>query len=76
LLEYSVVLKEQYRRLWLSENRPMWLPNVMALWDRHVDFWTDQIHKFSRLRNDYNEGEPLPPPESVGLIEELAEAGR
>ncbi len=69
MLEYSVVLRDQYRKLWLTENRADWLPNNSALWDRHVDFWVDQIYKFKRLRSDFYEGIPLPPPDSIGLIE-------
>ena len=76
LLEYSVVLREQYRQLWLSENRPMWLPNMMALWDRHVDSWVDETRKFDRLRSDFDNGIALPPPESIGLVEVPAEGGK
>ena len=76
LLEYSVVLREQYRQLWLSENRPMWLPNRMAVWDRHVDSWVDEIRKFHRLRSDFDNGIELPPPESIGLVEVPAESGK
>ena len=75
MLEYSVVLRDQYRKLWLSENRADWLPNTLALWDRRVDFWVDQIDKFRRLRSDFNKGIPLPPPDSLGLVEVSPEDG-
>lgn len=73
LLEYSVALRGQYRKLWLSENRPGWLPNAMAAWDGHVNLWADKIREFRSIVTGYHEGIPLPPPDSLGLVDMSSE---
>ncbi|HVA01653.1 MAG TPA: glycoside hydrolase family 20 zincin-like fold domain-containing protein [Terriglobia bacterium] len=68
LRDYTTRLTEMYRKLWLSENLPTWLPNVLQLYQRNSDLWQDLIEKFAQIRNEYGQGRPLPSPESLGLL--------
>jgi hexosaminidase len=61
LRDYTTRLTQIYRDLWLSENLPDWLPNILQLYRRNGDLWQDLITKFSTIR------QPLPSPESLGL---------
>ncbi len=68
LRDYNTRLKEMYRKLWLSENLPTWLPNVLQLYDRNGRLWQDLIAKFAQIRSEYKQGKPLPSPDSLGLL--------
>jgi len=67
LRDYTTRLTEMYREVWLSENLPTWLPNILQLYRRNSDLWQDLITKFSRIHANYQQGQPLPSPESLGL---------
>jgi hexosaminidase len=68
LRDYTTRLRELYRELWLSENLPSWLPNMLQLYDRNSRLWQDLIAKFAAIRYDLGQGKALPAPESLGLI--------
>ena len=68
LRDYTTRLRELYRELWLSENFPGWLPNMLQLYDRNSQMWHDLIAKFAGIRYDLAHGKPLPSPESLGLL--------
>ncbi len=68
LRDYTTRLEEMYRHLWLSENLPTWLPNILALYRRNGDLWQDLISKYSTIRAQYGDGQPLPSPQSLGLL--------
>ena len=68
LRDYTTRLTELYRQLWLSENLPNWMPNILQLYTRNSDLWQDLIAKFSDIRYGFRNGQPLPPPESLGLL--------
>jgi len=51
----------------LAENRPYWLGNVMALYERETRMWLDKITEVSLVRTRYGAEKKLPPPESLGL---------
>jgi hypothetical protein len=68
LREYTTRLRELYKDLWLSENHPNWLPNILQLYDQQSALWQEMIARFDTLRNDFDQGKPLPPPESLGLL--------
>jgi len=70
LRDYTTRLTEMYRELWLSENLPGWLPNMLQLYHRNSDLWQDLIAKFAAIRSRYGQGQPLPSPDSLGLLEE------
>jgi hypothetical protein len=68
LREYTTRLRELYKDLWLSENYANWLPNMLQLYDRQSALWQEMIARFDALRNDFDQGKPLPPAESLGLL--------
>ncbi len=67
LRDYTTRLEEMYRQLWLSENLPTWMPNILDRYRRNGDLWLDLMEKFSTIRSNYGQGQPLPSPESLGL---------
>jgi hexosaminidase len=67
LRDYTTRLTELYRQLWLSENLPNWMPNMLQLYKRNSDLWQGLIAKYSELRAGISGGQPLPSPESLGL---------
>ena len=72
LREYTTRLRELYKQLWLSENYETWLPNMLQLYDRQSALWQEMIARFDTLRNDLDQGKPLPPAESLGLLPAVA----
>jgi hypothetical protein len=68
LLEYTTYLRGLYERLWLYQNIPTWLPNVLQLYDRNSQMWQEMIDNFTRMHKEYGEGKPLPAATSLGLL--------
>lgn len=60
-------LAAEYRRLWLAENRPYWLGNVMVQYDRETRTWLDEIDVMRRAVATYRSTRLLPNSEVVGL---------
>ncbi len=67
LRDYTTRLRELYKQLWLSENRPTWLPNILQRYDRQTTVWQDEIEKFQQVGLDFEQKKLLPPAESLGL---------
>jgi len=65
--DFSTAIREQYRAAWLAENRPYWLENVMALYDRETRLWLDKITDIALARAAYRAEKKLPPPDHLGL---------
>ena len=68
LREYTTRLHELYKDLWLSENHANWLPNMLQLYDRQSLMWQDMIARIDGIRSDFDQGKPLPPAETLGLM--------
>jgi hypothetical protein len=68
LRDYTTKLRELYQQLWLSENYPTWLPNMLQLYDRQSQMWQAKIAQFKQLLSDFEQKKPLPPAESLGLM--------
>jgi len=68
LRDYTTRLRELYRQIWLSENLPDWLPNILQLYERNSQRWQDEIAKFARIQAEHGQGKPLPPADSLGLL--------
>jgi hexosaminidase len=67
LRDYTTRLRELYRELWLSENLPSWLPNILQLYDRNSQLWQDRIARFRTIQAEHGQGKPLPSADSLGL---------
>jgi len=68
LRDYTTKLRELYQQLWLSENYPTWLPNILQLYDRQSEMWQAKIAQLRQLRTAVRQKDPLPPAESLGLM--------
>jgi hexosaminidase len=67
-------MKEQYRKLWLSVNRPYLLNSMLGLYDRELLFWLDKAARVAEIRAIYRDTRALPDPAAVGLA--ARESGR
>src|SRR5262249_21769471 len=66
--DFSTEIRSLYQAAWLAENRPYWLDNVLALYDRETRIWLDKITELSLISLRYNQPEHrLPAPEAIGL---------
>jgi hypothetical protein len=68
LRDYTTKLRGLYQELWLSENLPGWLPNILQLYDRQSLLWQDKIAAFKQVHLDFRQRKPLPSAESLGLM--------
>ncbi len=68
LRDYTTKLRELYQELWLAENLPTWLPNMLQLYNRQSQMWQNKIAQFKQLQSDLAQKKPLPPAESLGLM--------
>ncbi len=68
LRDYTTRLRELFKKRWLAENQPGWLPNVLQLYDRDSLLWQNLIAKFAAIRNNFHDGEALPSAQSLGLL--------
>jgi hypothetical protein len=64
-------LKDEYRQLWLSENRPYWLNNVTVRYDLAVQQWQQRGNRFQEAIGDLENGKPLPPLSAFGVAEAM-----
>lgn len=67
MAEELAVLKEDYRRQWLAENRPYWLDSVTARYDRAILMWLTKSKALEEAVRVYNASSVLPDPEEFGL---------
>ncbi len=67
MAEELSILKEDYRRQWLAENRPYWLESVLARYDGMIRMWLNQSRAMDEMLRKYEATSTLPDPESFGL---------
>jgi hypothetical protein len=68
LRDDNTKLREMHRTLWLDEDLPSWLPNMVQPYDRASDVWQREITPLEQIKRDYRRGIPLPPAATLGLI--------
>ena len=68
LRDYATRLRELYKELWLAENLPNWLPNILQLYDRNSQLWQERIARFAGIQAERGKGKPLPSADSLGLL--------
>ena len=59
--------KDQYRQVWLSENRPYWLGNVAVRYDLRIEEWQRRAERFAVVTRDFEKGRKLPSASALGL---------
>jgi hexosaminidase len=60
-------LRLRYRDVWLDENRPYYLDNIMAQYDRATQLWIGRAEKFRAARQQWADHHTLPTPEEIGI---------
>ena len=63
---YSMI-RNLYRDVWLSENRPYWLDNVLARYDLRIQLWQQRGEKINELTEGWQRSKGLPEPKDAGL---------
>jgi hypothetical protein len=59
--------RDEYRQVWLSENRPYWLSNVTVRYDLAIQEWQRRGSHFQEAIRDFESGKELPPITAFGL---------
>jgi hypothetical protein len=59
-----------YRQAWLRDNRPYWLENNQARYDRAAQLWIGRGDRWSVVLEQWWNTHTLPPPAEVGLAEQ------
>ncbi len=67
MAEELSILKEDYRRQWLAENRPYWLESVLARYDQMISIWLTKSRAMDEALRRYEMTSTLPEPEAFGL---------
>lgn len=67
MAEELTILKAEYRRMWLAENRPYWLDSVSARYDSAILGWLAKSKSLEEAVRVYNTTSILPDPEAFGL---------
>jgi hypothetical protein len=62
-------LRELFKQAWLRDNRPYWLENDLARYDRSAQLWIDRGARWSRVIHQWNDTHTLPSPPDAGLPE-------
>jgi len=67
MAEELSILKEEYRRQWLAENRPYWLDSVLTRYDQMSGIWLAKSRVLDEAMRKYDINSTLPNPEELGL---------
>jgi len=65
--EELTALREDYRELWLRENRPYWLASVLARYDFAASRWLARSKQVEDALREYDQTSTLPSPAEFGL---------
>jgi len=68
LCHYINELKVAYRNLWLAENRPYWIENVMVRFDSEALYWLQKERLFAGADKEFRTTKALPEPQALGLV--------
>ena len=68
LRDYINEVKALYRDVWLSENRPYWLDNVLVRYENEALYWVQKMQLFDNAAEDYWATKSLPGPDKLGLF--------
>lgn len=68
-------LGELYREAWLRDNRPYWLANNQARYDRAAQLWVDRSERWNLVLQHWWDTHTLPPAVEVGLPDAVNKTG-
>ena len=55
MAEELAILKDEYRRQWLAENRPYWLESVLARYDQMISIWLTKSRAMDEALRKYED---------------------
>jgi hypothetical protein len=61
-------LKAMYAELWLKENRPYWLGNVLVRYDTLAQLYQTKINAIQMASAQYRDQQTLPTPQQMGFL--------
>ncbi|MFN2578218.1 MAG: hypothetical protein ABR607_11065, partial [Pyrinomonadaceae bacterium] len=67
MAEELSILKENYRRQWLAENRPYWLESILSRYDQMISIWLTKSRAVDEALRKYEATSTLPTPEEFGM---------
>jgi hypothetical protein len=76
MTEELTILRENYKNLWLAENRSYWLDSVLARYDQAELTWLNKSKSLAEAVRVYNSESILPDPETFGLGPRPPEPGK
>ena len=59
--------KNEFAHVWLGENRPYWLNNVLVRYDLAGQMWQQRGWRFAEVIRGFDNHKDLPPAESLGI---------
>ena len=68
LRDSYTALKDLYRKVWLSENRPYWLGNVLVRYDLAAQLWQDRGQQITWAIIGFENGKDLPAFSTFGYV--------
>jgi hexosaminidase len=60
----------EYSQLWLRENRPYWLQNVLVRYDLSAQLWVERSLRFGAAGDNWRNHHKLPAPAELGIPSE------
>ncbi len=60
-------IKDEFSQVWLSENRPYWLGNVMVRYDLAIQLWVKRGEQFQEAARAWRTGQELPSLSALGM---------
>ncbi len=60
LRDHNFELRAMYKKLWLRENRPYFLPNILERYDTEARRWSRLARQFSTIQSRYRHTHRLP----------------
>ena len=61
------LIRDEYEKAWLRENRPYWLHNVLARYDLATQMWIERADRINLARQEWYRSRKLPPAASLGI---------
>jgi hexosaminidase len=67
---YSLI-RDEYEKAWLRENRPYWMHNVLARYDLATQLWIGRADRISQSRQQWNRTRRLKPAADIGVPDSM-----
>jgi hypothetical protein len=61
------LIRDEYEKAWLKENRPYWLHNVLARYDQATQLWLNRADRINLSRQQWNRTRRLKPADEIGI---------